>query len=338
MENQHLNKTTKLKCPLWPACRNVHKCDGTYSSVINLRAHFREHHRNQTLNEEAIEEVQIVQIPQIHIVAASDNRPAEAPTDVADVIDDDCVDTAIEPLHQEQVPVVVASSGARQTISATDSVTDQVEVDCAPGHDEPAQLNDFDFAAKTGNCPSADESEYSSSDITANESIVDGSGSDRGGTITRKFNLGKYMSSTHSAVSNSDVMSGRSIADALVHKDFSHEQLDMADTDEMSGAINSDEMEHVYPYMIDGYNTDEMSGESNADAMVELDSSHDQYDYNIDEMSCESNADGMGHGDFADVDNRVAYVNEAIEAVHLAGILPGIHIQFIPIHSIAHFP
>lgn len=59
METQHCNTITKLKCPLWPICKHTHKNDGTFSTMANLRVHYRRQHRGRRLNEKKIAKVKI---------------------------------------------------------------------------------------------------------------------------------------------------------------------------------------------------------------------------------------------------------------------------------------
>lgn len=46
-KTQHKNTVKKIKCPLWPRCKKVHKSDGYYSTISNLAVHFKKHHPSE---------------------------------------------------------------------------------------------------------------------------------------------------------------------------------------------------------------------------------------------------------------------------------------------------
>lgn len=59
IQKKHREIITKLKCPLWPTCRKIHKSDGTYSSISNLRVHLRKHHPNDSIDGQKIKQIEI---------------------------------------------------------------------------------------------------------------------------------------------------------------------------------------------------------------------------------------------------------------------------------------
>lgn len=45
----HHQKVLKLKCPLWPKCKKIHRATGFYANLSNLKVHFKKHHKKYKL-------------------------------------------------------------------------------------------------------------------------------------------------------------------------------------------------------------------------------------------------------------------------------------------------
>lgn len=59
IKTQHKITVTKIICPLWPRCRKVHKNDGRFSSLSNLRAHVRKHHPTRLIDETQLKTIEV---------------------------------------------------------------------------------------------------------------------------------------------------------------------------------------------------------------------------------------------------------------------------------------
>lgn len=53
-KTQHKSIIKKVKCPLWPICKNIHKSDGFYSTISNLVVHYKKHHPKNKLNKKQL--------------------------------------------------------------------------------------------------------------------------------------------------------------------------------------------------------------------------------------------------------------------------------------------